>query len=61
MAWAGRDFKDHQAPNPLPQAGPPTSISNTRPGYPGPHPTCFVTSFFSFQNESQKSLSYKRK
>jgi len=23
--------------NPLPHAGPPTSISNTRPGCPGPH------------------------
>jgi len=26
MAWVGRDLKDHPALNPLPQAGPPTSI-----------------------------------
>jgi len=39
MAWVGRDLKYHQVPTPLPQAGSPTSISNTRPGYPGPHPT----------------------
>jgi len=39
MAWVGRDLKDHQAPTPLPHAGPPTSTFNTRPGYPGPHPT----------------------
>ena len=39
MAWVGRDFKDHEAPTPLPHAGPPTSICNTRPGCPGPHPT----------------------
>jgi len=32
MAWVGRDLEDHQAPIPLPHAGPPTSISNTRPG-----------------------------
>uniref|UniRef100_A0A8C9EY34 ATP-binding cassette sub-family B member 10, mitochondrial n=1 Tax=Pavo cristatus TaxID=9049 RepID=A0A8C9EY34_PAVCR len=32
MAWVGRDLKDHQAPPPLPQAGPPASISGTRPG-----------------------------
>ena len=38
MAWVGRDLKDHEAPTPLPQAGPPTSISNTRPGCPGHHP-----------------------
>jgi len=30
MAWVGRDLKDHQAPNPLPHAGPPTSVSNAR-------------------------------
>ena len=30
MARVGRDLKDHQAPVPLPHAGPPTSISNTR-------------------------------
>ena len=24
MAWVGRDLKDHESPNPLPQAGPPT-------------------------------------
>ena len=39
MAWVGRDLKDHQAPTPLPAAGPPTSKSNTRPGCPGSHPT----------------------
>jgi len=41
MAWVERDLKDHQALTPLPppQAGPPTSISNTRPGCPVPHPT----------------------
>jgi len=39
MAWIGRDLKGHQAPTPLPWAGPPTSISNTRPGWAGPHPT----------------------
>ena len=38
MAWFGRDLKDHQAPTALPQAGLPTSISNTRPVCPGPHP-----------------------
>lgn len=31
MAWVGRQFKDHQAPSSLPQAGVPTSISHTRP------------------------------
>jgi len=36
MAWVGRDLKDHVAPTPMPQAGPPTSTSNTRPGCPGP-------------------------
>jgi len=30
MAWVGRDLKDHQAPSPLSQAGPPTSVFNTR-------------------------------
>ena len=38
MAWVGRDLKNHQAPAPLPQTGPPTSICNTRSGCPGPHP-----------------------
>jgi len=32
MAQVGRDLKDHEAPTPLPQSGPPTSISNIRPG-----------------------------
>ena len=39
MAWVGRDLKDHEAPTLLPKAGPPTSMFNTRPGCPGPHPT----------------------
>ena len=39
MAWVERDPKDHEAPTPLLHAGPPTSISNTRTGCPGPHPT----------------------
>jgi len=39
VAWVGRNLKDHQAPAPLTQAGPSASISNTRPGCPGPHPT----------------------
>ena len=39
MAWVGRDLKDHEAPMSLLQAGPPTFISNSRPGCPGPHPT----------------------
>jgi len=39
MAWVGRNLKDHEAPIPLPQAGPPTSPFNTRPDCPGPHPT----------------------
>ena len=39
MAWVGRDPKDHQVPTLLTKAGPPTSRSGTRPGYPGPHPT----------------------
>ena len=34
----GRDAKDHQIPTLLPQAGPPTSRSGTRPSCPGPHP-----------------------
>ena len=34
MAWVGRDLKDHQAPTPLPGAGPPTSTSDARPGCP---------------------------
>jgi len=38
VAWVGRDLGDHQAPTALLQAGPPPSISNTRPGCPGPHP-----------------------
>jgi len=38
MAWVGRDLKDHEPPTRLPQAGPPTSTCNTRPGCPGPHP-----------------------
>ena len=28
----GRDLKDHQVPTPQPQAGPPTSTFNNRPG-----------------------------
>ena len=39
MAWVGRDLKDHEAPTPLLQSGPPASPFNTRPGCPGPHPT----------------------
>jgi len=35
MAWVGRDPKDHQVPTALP-----SSRSGTRPGCPGPHPTC---------------------
>ena len=34
MAWVGRDPEDRQAPLSLPQAGPPTSTSNARPGCP---------------------------
>ena len=29
MAWVGRDLKDHQAPTPVPQAGPLISTFNT--------------------------------
>jgi len=36
MAWVGKDLKDYEAPTPLPQAGPPTSTFNSRPGCPGP-------------------------
>jgi len=36
MAQVGRGLKDHEAPTPPPQAGPPKSPSNTRPGCPGP-------------------------
>ena len=32
MAWVRRDLKDHHAPAPLPQAGPPTLTFNTRSG-----------------------------
>jgi len=39
MARVGRDLKDHEAPTAPPQAGPPTSIFNSRAGCPGPHPT----------------------
>jgi len=39
MAQVGRDLKDHEAPTPPPQAGPPISPFSTRPGCPGPHPT----------------------
>jgi len=39
MPWVGRDLKDHQFPNPLPQAGLPTTRSSTRLVCPGPHPT----------------------
>jgi len=39
MAWDGRDPNDHQAPTPMPQAGPPTSTYGTRPGCPGLYPT----------------------
>ena len=39
MAWVGRDLKDHKAPTPPLQAGPPTSTFKTSPGCPGPHPT----------------------
>ena len=35
MTWVGRDLKDHQAPTPLPEAGPPTSTFNTRPSAQG--------------------------
>ena len=35
MTWVGRDLKDREAPTPLLQAGPPNSVSNTRPGCPG--------------------------
>jgi len=38
MTCIGRDPKDHEAPIPLLQEGPPTSTFNTRPGSPGPHP-----------------------
>ncbi len=30
IEWLGRDLKDRQAPTPLPQAGPPTSLSNMK-------------------------------
>jgi len=33
MAMTGRNPKDHGVPTLLPQAGPPTSTFNTRPGY----------------------------
>ena len=39
MACIERHLKDHQAPTTLLDAGSPTSISKTRPGCPGPHPT----------------------
>ena len=39
VARVGRDLKDHESPTPSPQAGPPTSTCNTRPGCPRPHPT----------------------
>ena len=43
MAWVGRDLKDHEAPTPPPQAGPPTSTFNTRPGCPGKaHPVVLI-------------------
>ena len=48
MASVGRDLKDHQAPTPLLQAGPPTSIFNTRPGCPGPHPTWPTYAYWLF-------------
>jgi len=35
MAQVGGDLKDHELPTPLPQAGPPTSPFNTRPGCTG--------------------------
>jgi len=38
-AWGGRDLKDHEAPTPPLQVGPPMPVSNSRPGCPGPHPT----------------------
>jgi len=38
-SWVGRDLSDHAAPTPLLHTGLSTSISNTRPGCPGPHPT----------------------
>jgi len=38
--WLGLEgIKDHEAPIHLLQAEPSTSISNIRPGCPGPHPT----------------------
>lgn len=33
MAWVGRDPKGHNVPTSLPQTGPPTSRSGTRPEY----------------------------
>ena len=32
MAWVGRDLKGRESPTPPPQAGPPTSTFNIRPG-----------------------------
>ena len=34
MAQVGRDLKGHEAPTPMPQAGPPTSTPNTRTRLP---------------------------
>jgi len=36
--WVRRDLKNHEAPIPMPHAGPPISISNTRAGCRGRHP-----------------------
>jgi len=38
LGWKGP--RGSSSSNPLPQAGPQTSRFGTRPGCPGPHPTC---------------------
>ena len=39
IKWSWKGPEGTSCCNPLPQAGLPTAISNTRPGCPGPHPT----------------------
>ena len=59
MAWIGRDLKDHQAPTPLSHAGPPTSVSYTRPGCPGPHECyCFRLCLFDSKPDSVNYITF---
>ena len=53
MAWVGRDLRGHQAPTPLLNAGPPTSMSNTRPVRIHP-----LVDYFRSEDKNHREMDY---